>query len=105
MYVVMIAPGYPEEMQYFTRGLAWAGAKVLGVGDQPEVELPETARAHLAGYLRVPSLLDEEDVVGRVGRWASPVKVERVECLWEPGVLLAARLREALGAEGLTLEG
>ena len=104
MYVVMVAPGYPEEMQYFTRGLAWMGAKVLGVGDQPEAHLPDTARESLAGYLQVPSLVDEDDVVERVARWASPVRVERVECLWEPGVLLAARLREALGAEGLTLE-
>ena len=37
-------------------------------------------------------------------RWAAPVRVERVECLWEPGVILAARVREALNVEGMTVE-
>jgi biotin carboxylase len=104
MYVLMISPGYPAEMQYFTRGLARVGAKVLGVSDQAEGELPPAARESLSGYLRVPSLVDEDAVIEAVKRWASPVRVERVECLWEPGVLLAARVREALGAPGMTLE-
>ena len=96
MYVVMIAPGYPAEMPYFTRGLARMGARVLGVGDQPEHDLSAVTREHLAGYLRVESLLDEEAVVEAVRRWAAPVRVERVECLWEPGVILAARVRHRL---------
>jgi len=104
MYVVLIAPGYPAEMPLFTRGLARVGARVLGVGDQPEEDLPAVARESLAGYLRVESLVNEAAVVEAVRRWASPVRVERVECLWEPGVLLAAKLREALGAEGMTYE-
>lgn len=102
MYVVMISPGYPTEMPYFTRGLARVGAKVLGVGDQPEDTLPRETREGLTAYLRVPSLVDEQNVVEAVAHWTSPVKVERVECLWEPGVLLAARLRERLGADGMT---
>ena len=32
---VMLSPGYPAEMPYFTRALAAAGATVIGVGDQP----------------------------------------------------------------------
>lgn len=36
MHVLMISPGYPQEISYFTRALAWAGARVLGVSDQPE---------------------------------------------------------------------
>ena len=31
--VVMVSPGYPQEMSYFTRGLAAVGATVIGVGD------------------------------------------------------------------------
>ena len=102
MYVVMISPGYPTEMPYFTRGLARVGAKVLGVGDQPEGALPQETRESLTAYLQVPSLVDEQNVFDAVTRWTSPVKVDRVECLWEPGVLLAARLRERLGAGGMT---
>jgi formate-dependent phosphoribosylglycinamide formyltransferase (GAR transformylase) len=104
MYVLMISPGYPHEIPYFTRALAWAGARVLGVSDQPEGALPREARDNLAAYLQVPNLQDEDAVVEAVKRWTSPVRVDRVECLWEPGVLLAARLREALGVEGMTAE-
>ena len=35
MNVVMLSPGYPAEMAYFTRALAGVGARVIGVGDQP----------------------------------------------------------------------
>ena len=104
MNVLMISPGYPTEMQYFTRGLARVGARVLGVGDQPEGHLPEAARASLTAYLQVPFLGDEAAVVEAVRRWTAPVTVDLVECLWEPGVLLAARLREALGVEGMSVE-
>ncbi|HWS89998.1 MAG TPA: ATP-grasp domain-containing protein [Pyrinomonadaceae bacterium] len=104
MYVLMISPGYPPEIPYFTRALAWAGARVLGVSDQPESALPDEARHHLAGYLQVQSLQDEDAVVEAVRHWTSPVRVDKVECLWEPGMLLAARLREALGVEGMTVE-
>ncbi len=104
MYVIMISPGYPAEIPYFTRGLALAGAQVLGVGDQPEHDLPPLAREHLTAYLRVPNLWDEQAVAEAVRRWTAPIRVERVETLWEPGVLLAARIREALGVPGMTYQ-
>ena len=103
MYVLMISPGYPQEIPYFTRALACAGARVLGVSDQPESALPSEASRHLAAYLQVPSLLDEDAVVESVRHWASPVRLDKVECLWEPGMLLAARIREALGVPGMTV--
>lgn len=103
MYVLMISPGYPLEIPYFTRALAWAGARVLGVSDQPESALPPEASRHLAAYLQVPSLQDEDAVVEAVRHWTSPVRVDKVECLWEPGMLLAARIREALGVQGMTV--
>lgn len=104
MNVVMLAPGYPTEIPRFVRGLTVMGARVLGVGDIPERELPALAREHLAAYLQVPSLLDEAGVVAAVRGWSAAAQVERVECLWEPGVLLAAKLREALGLPGLSVE-
>ena len=104
MNVLMLAPGYPSEMPYFVRGLAQVGAQVFGVADVPQEELPALAKQHLSGYLRVPSLLDEEGVVEAVKRWVGPLRMERVVCLWEPGVLLAAKVREALGVDGMTLE-
>jgi hypothetical protein len=104
MNVLMIAPGYPGEMPYFCRGLAQHGGKVYGLSDVPEHDLPPLARAHLSGYLRVPSLTDEEAVVHMVRAGVGNHRIDRVVCLWEPGVVLAARLREALGAPGMRVE-
>jgi biotin carboxylase len=100
MNVLMISPGYPTEINYFTRGLAVQGARVFGIGDQPERDLPELVRQHLAGYLQVSSLLDEAAVVKQVKEWKAAQPLKQVECLWEPGVILAARLREALRLPG-----
>jgi hypothetical protein len=66
MNVLMISPGYPAEMAYFTRGLAAVGAVVLGVGDQSGEALPAKARDALAHYLPVHSLADEGAVAAAV---------------------------------------
>ena len=101
MKILFLSPGYPSEMPHFVRGLAEVGGHVLGIGDQPGSALPESTRRHLDGYLQVPSLWDEAAVVAAVRAWPEAADVDRIECLWEPGIVLAARLREALGVEGL----
>ena len=102
MNVLMVSPGFPGEMPHFTRGLATMGARVFGLGDQPDHALPQEARSALTAHLHVPSLWDEEAVIAAVQREAQRVRIDRVECLWEPAMILAARLREALGLPGLT---
>ena len=103
MNVVMISPGYPAEMALFTRGLAAAGATVIGVGDQPAHAVPQQAREALAHYVHVGSLANGDAVSAAVGDLARHVHIDLVECLWEPYMLLAARLREELGLPGLTM--
>ena len=103
MNVLMISPGYPAEMTFFTRGLAAAGASVIGVGDQPAASVPDMARDALAHYIPVGSLAAEDAVAAIVRQLAHQVRIDRVECLWEPYMILAARLREMLGLPGLTV--
>lgn len=102
MNVIMISPGFPVEQPFFTRGLARQGARVIGLGDQPESALPAIARESLAAYFQVPSFTDEEAVYRQVDDIARRVEIERVECTWEPYVLLAAKLRERYGVPGMT---
>jgi len=102
--VLLISPGYPAEMPFFVRGLDAAGARVIGLGDQPADALPETSRRHLADYVQVRSFADEDAIVGQVARAASLLRIDQVESLWEPTMLLAARLREALGLPGMSVE-
>jgi biotin carboxylase len=101
--VLMISPGYPAEMAFFTRGLARAGATVTGLGDQSADALPSIARDALTHYIHVGSLAADDHVAAVVRELARRVPVDTVECLWEPYMLLAARLREELGLPGLTV--
>jgi hypothetical protein len=89
-------------MPYFTRGLAEVGARVFGLGDQPAGALPDDARRALTDYLQVQDLWDERRLLADLQRWRGGRSFDRIECLWEPGMLLAARLREAMGVPGMT---
>ena len=100
--VVMLSPGYPAEMAYFARGLAAVGARVIGVGDQPPHALPEAARSALAHYEHV-NLADEGAVLRALRGLARHASIEQVECLWEPYMILAARIREEFGLPGMTV--
>ena len=101
MKVLFISPHFPAQMLQFTRGLAEVGAQVYGVSDAPRDALPRAAQQHLHDYLQVPSLLDEDDAARRIVDAARHLEPDRVECLWEPCVVLAARVREQLGIPGM----
>lgn len=99
--VVMFSPGFPAEMVHFTRGLAEVGARVVGLGDQPVQMLPEIARRSLVHYLRVRNLWDVDAVEAELRALDRRFPIDRIECLWEPGMLLAAELRERLELPGM----
>lgn len=104
MDVVFLNPAFPVEMPDFVRGLAQVGARVWAVGDRPVAALPPKVRASVTGYLQVPRLLDEADVVRRVSAWLDGRRPDRIEATWEPLVLTAARLRETLGVPGMSYD-
>ncbi len=99
--VLLLSPGYPADMPEFTRGLAEAGARVFGVGDSSPDSLPPLVQRSLTQYIAVPSLWDEEAVIASLRNRLRGQQLDRIECLWEPGIMLAARLREAFGVDGL----
>jgi hypothetical protein len=101
--IVMISPGFPMEMAYFTRALAAVGATVIGVGDQPLSAVPDVAREALAHYEHV-TLTDEDAVLAALHGLARHASFDRVECLWEPYMILAAVIRESIGLPGMTVE-
>jgi len=104
MNVLMISPGFPVEQPFFTRGLASQGNHVIGLGDQPEHDLPGMASQSLSAYLQVPSFADESAVLAKVADAANKVRIDRVECTWEPFMVMAARIREMLGLPGMTVQ-
>jgi len=103
MNIVILSPGYPAEMAEFTRGLARAGARAIGIGEHSVGALPDNARNNLAHYIQVRSLADEDNVCQELTYLAQHAAIDRLECLWEPYMLLAARLRKRLGLPGMTV--
>ena len=104
MNVLIISPGYPADMPEFTRGLAEAGARVFGVGDQHAGGLPDLVRHHLSEYVQVSSLWDSAKVIAELQQHLKGQQLDHIECLWEPGVMLAAELREHFGVAGMNVE-
>ena len=66
MNVLMISPGYPGEMPHFTAGLAAAGARVIGLGDQPREMLPEKARQAVTAQQGLSALVETKRLHGPV---------------------------------------
>ncbi|WP_122261375.1 ATP-grasp domain-containing protein [Ornithinimicrobium cerasi] len=103
MNVVLLSPGFPLDVSSFTRALARTGARVIGIGDQPVGALPATVRDHLVHYEHVP-LADTAAVLAALRGLARHVRIDQVECLWEPYVVLAATIREHLDLPGMRVE-
>jgi len=103
MNVVMMSPGFPLEMAYFTQALAQTGIDVIGVGDQAVHVLPAEARDNLVHYEHV-SLADEGAVLAALHGLTRHASIDQVECLWEPYMVLAGRIRESFGLPGMTVE-
>lgn len=103
MNVLKISPGYPVEQPFFTRGLASLGHHVIGLGDQPEHDLPTVAKQSLVAYYQT-HLGNEQAALNQVAQIAKNVRIDQVECTWEPYMILAARIREMLRLPGMTVE-
>ena len=85
----------------FIHGLAQCGARVIGLGEHPAGSLPSIVKRSLSDYVRVQSLVDTDSVLAAVHESAAHTRIDRVECLWEPFMTLAAQLREMLDVGGM----
>lgn len=103
MNVLFVSPGFPPEMPFFTRGLNSVEARVIGLGDQPEAGMPRMTRDNLSAYFRINGFADEAGMMAEVERIARQVRLDRIECLWEPMMIPVARIREKLGLPGMTV--
>ena len=104
MNVLILSPGYPADMPEFTRGLAECGARVIGAGDQPVGALPDLVKQSLSHYVELSTLWDTGAVIQDLSRSLRGKSIDRIECLWEPGIMLAAELRKHFGVSGLDVD-
>ena len=74
---------------------------MIGLGDQPDHAVPDKARQALAAYYQV-NFSDPGSVLATAVAIAERVEIHKVESLWEPLMILAARIRETLGIAGMS---
>ncbi len=102
MDVVFLSPDYPTDLPLFVSGLAEVGANVIGVGDQPVHALTDRTKRSLSSYLQIESWSDQDAALASLLGQLRGRNVDLVETLWEPTMMLAARLREYIGVPGLS---
>ncbi len=103
MDVVFLSPDYPTDLPLFVSGLAQVGARVIGVGDQHVNGLSERTKHALSSYIQIDGWADEGAALESVVHQLQGRNVDLVETLWEPTMMLAARLRERIGIRGMSV--
>ncbi len=104
MHVIFIEPSFPFNQRQFVRGLREAGATVTGIGELPAHALRDDVKGWLTHYEQVPSVVHEPSVLEAVRKIQRLAWVDRLEATVEAHVMAAARVREATGIPGTTVE-
>ena len=103
MHVVFVEPCFPANQKEFVRGLALTGATVSAIGERPKEALDDDLRRWLTHYEQVPTVVDVDTLVRRVGWIHGRLQVDRLEATVEAHVLPVAEARERLGIPGTSV--
>ncbi|MBT8131787.1 MAG: ATP-grasp domain-containing protein [Gammaproteobacteria bacterium] len=104
MNIIFIEPSFPYNQREFVRGLAAAGANVIGIGERPPEYLNDDVKGWLSHYVQVPSVVHEPSLLKAVRSIQKSVWVDRLEATVEAHIMAAAAVREACGIPGTSTE-
>lgn len=104
MHVIFVEPAFPYNQRQFVRALHAAGARVTGIGEMPLEALSSEIRHWLYRYEQVPSVVHEPSLLAAVKRVQAREWVDRLEATVEAHIMAAARVREARGIPGTSVE-
>lgn len=104
MHVIFVEPCFPYNQRQFVRGLREAGALVSGIGEIPTEHLPDEVKGWLHSYEHVPSVVHEPSLLEAVKRIQARGWVDRMEATVEAHIMATARVREARGIPGTSVE-
>jgi len=104
MHVLFVEPAFPQNQRDFVRGLHQAGARVTGIGERPAESLDPDLKSWLHAYEQVSSVVREPSLHAAVRRCQERDWVDRLEATVEAHVMPAAKVREACGIPGTTVE-
>ena len=103
MNVIFIEPSFPLNQKEFVRGLAEAGATVVGIGERPPDWLDSEVGGWLAHYEHVSSVVDVDALEAAVRFIQSRIWVDRLEATIEAHVEATAAVRERCGIPGTSV--
>ena len=103
MNVIFVEPAFPANQREFVRGLAEAGANVIGIGERPADWLDGDLRAWMLHYQQIPNVTDVGALVEAVRFAQSKVWVDALESTIESHTMAAAHAREACGIPGTSV--
>ena len=104
MNVILVEPAFPYNQREFARGLAAAGARVIGIGERPVSHLDPELAGWLAHYEQVSSVVNEPALLQAVRRIQQRVRIDRMEATVEAHIMSAAQVREAAGIPGTSVQ-
>src|SRR3984893_6969380 len=94
MNVIFLEPAFPPNQREFVRGVAEAGATVIGIGERPLDHLDPDLRGWMIHYHQVGNVTDV-DAMTDVVRWVqNRLWVDRLEASVEAHTMAAAQVRE-----------
>lgn len=102
--VIFLEPCFPRNQREFARALHAVGARVIGIGERPKEYLDDEMRHWLSHYEQVGNVTSVEQVERAVRFVQSKVHVDRLEASVEAHVMCAAKVREACGIPGTSVE-
>ena len=103
MNVIFVEPAFPPNQREFVRGLAAAGATVIGIGERPLDYLDDQLKGWMLHYHQVGNVTDVGSLVQTV-RWIQDqVWVDRLEATVEAHTMSAAEAREACTIPGTSV--
>ncbi len=104
MHVILVEPCFPANQRRFVHALREVGSAVSAVGEVPLEGLPASIRDALASYEHVGSVCDEGELLAAVRRIQGRGWVDRLEATVEAHILPTARVREAAGIPGTSVQ-
>ena len=104
MHVIFVEPCFPYNQRQFVRGLREAGAVVTGIGEVPPSHLPDEVKGWLHAYEHVQSVVHEPSLMEAVKRIQARGWVDRMEATVEAHIMATARVREARGIPGVSVQ-
>ncbi len=104
MNVIFIEPCFPYNQREFVRGLHSVGARVIGIGERPVEYLDDEVKGWLSHYEQIKSVVHEPSLLAAVRKIQGMVWVDRLEATVEAHIMPAAKVREASGIPGTSVE-